>query len=99
MVRFIHKLYAARRGYFWLPCPVCGREFGGHESHGPGLMRADGVGGKVTCGVPECVAETGRRNRATAISNGWWDASLGEMPDGYRPSRASAIAATIILKP
>ena len=18
-------------GYFWLPCPVCGREFGGHE--------------------------------------------------------------------
>lgn len=30
-VRFLHKKYARLNGYFWLPCPVCGKEFGGHE--------------------------------------------------------------------
>jgi len=32
-VRFrrLHKTYAALLGYFWLPCPICGQHFGGHE--------------------------------------------------------------------
>jgi hypothetical protein len=25
-----HKLYANIFGYFWLPCPLCRREFSGH---------------------------------------------------------------------
>lgn len=25
------KRYARAHGYFWLPCPLCGEEFGGHE--------------------------------------------------------------------
>ena len=29
--RFIQKLYAKFAGYFWLPCPICRRMFGGHE--------------------------------------------------------------------
>jgi C4-type Zn-finger protein len=29
--RWMHKAYAFAFGYFWLPCPVCGRMFGGHE--------------------------------------------------------------------
>lgn len=29
--RWVHHLYALLAGYFWLPCPVCGRHFGGHE--------------------------------------------------------------------
>jgi hypothetical protein len=29
--RRFHHWYANRLGYFWLPCPICGREFGGHE--------------------------------------------------------------------
>jgi hypothetical protein len=29
--RTINRLYAAVFGYFWLPCPECGQEFGGHE--------------------------------------------------------------------
>ena len=29
--RSLHKLYAHVFGYFWLPCPLCGRMFGGHE--------------------------------------------------------------------
>lgn len=29
--RRLHRLYAKTAGYFWLPCPLCGQEFGGHE--------------------------------------------------------------------
>lgn len=31
MPRWIAKLYADIMGYFWIPCPRCGRMFGGHE--------------------------------------------------------------------
>ena len=29
--RWAHRLYAHVAGYFWLPCPLCGEHFGGHE--------------------------------------------------------------------
>jgi hypothetical protein len=29
--RWAHRAYARLYGYFWKPCPLCGREFGGHE--------------------------------------------------------------------
>jgi hypothetical protein len=29
--RFVERIYARVNGYFWLPCPLCQREFGGHE--------------------------------------------------------------------
>ena len=29
--RIVHKRFAEVMGYFWLPCPLCGEEFGGHE--------------------------------------------------------------------
>jgi hypothetical protein len=29
--RALHQAYAAARSYFWLPCPLCDRPFGGHE--------------------------------------------------------------------
>jgi hypothetical protein len=25
------RAYATSHGYFWLPCPLCNRPFGGHE--------------------------------------------------------------------
>lgn len=31
MSRMAACVYAQINGYFWLPCPVCGEEFGGHE--------------------------------------------------------------------
>jgi len=31
MSRMQERLYAAIFGYFWLPCPLCGEPFGGHE--------------------------------------------------------------------
>ena len=30
--RSLNRLYAAVYGYFWLPCPLCGTYFGGHEA-------------------------------------------------------------------
>lgn len=29
--RRFHQAYAASHGYFWLPCPLCDKPFGGHE--------------------------------------------------------------------
>lgn len=29
--RTAHHWWARRRGFFWLPCPLCGLKFGGHE--------------------------------------------------------------------
>lgn len=29
--RRLHKIWADFAGYFWLPCPLCGEMFGGHE--------------------------------------------------------------------
>lgn len=26
-----HEWYARTNGWFWLPCPLCGEHFGGHE--------------------------------------------------------------------
>lgn len=29
--RWAHRAYAERNGFFWIPCPLCDRSFGGHE--------------------------------------------------------------------
>jgi len=29
--RLLNKIKAYLGGYFWLPCPLCGQYFGGHE--------------------------------------------------------------------
>ena len=29
--RWVHRLWASYSGYLWLPCPLCGKMFGGHE--------------------------------------------------------------------
>ena len=42
---------AALGGYFWLPCPVCGDPFGGHELGGGDLLLEQGHSA-VTC--PRC---------------------------------------------
>jgi hypothetical protein len=30
--RLIHRAYAAMFGYFWMPCILCDRPYGGHEA-------------------------------------------------------------------
>lgn len=54
--RRLHQLYASLMGYFWLPCPVCGKCFGGHEwQDGCTISLKDGV--FVSKGVcsPRCM--------------------------------------------
>lgn len=51
--RYQHR-YARRHGYFWLPCPLCGDEFGGHEAHGM-LLLVQGTPFDAIC--PDCTAE------------------------------------------
>lgn len=29
--RFLSRIWAFMGGYFWLPCPICRENFGGHE--------------------------------------------------------------------
>lgn len=32
--RRLHRWIAAGHGFYWLPCVLCGREYGGHEPGG-----------------------------------------------------------------
>jgi hypothetical protein len=30
--RWWHRRHAEAHGFFWMPCPLCGRPYGGHEA-------------------------------------------------------------------
>ena len=53
--RWIVKVMAHYRGYFWLPCPICGENFAGYEWKCSnqtlylGNGRGDGVCPKESC--------------------------------------------------
>jgi len=60
-MRLLHKLYAKIFGYFWLPCPVCGKMFGGHEIKSiftAALIDEDGCAHSV-CPDRQCSYEAG----------------------------------------
>jgi hypothetical protein len=63
MFRLFSRLYAFWGGYFWLPCPVCGEHFGGHESGFGSVLCEDGRA-YVVCYKPECNMEAWRRRQA-----------------------------------
>jgi hypothetical protein len=50
--RRVHHWVATRRHYFWIPCPLCGHEFGGHE------WRA--IGGRISS-IPTPGSTSGSR--------------------------------------
>jgi hypothetical protein len=56
--RHLERDYAQRNGYFWLPCSLCGQEYGGHEwIHTPGVLSSirdahDPTLGHAIC--PDC---------------------------------------------
>ena len=58
--RLYHRLYARLFGYFWLPCPICGGWFGGHERPYGHIMLGWGRG-MMTCAG--CIEEAEKRNR------------------------------------
>jgi len=57
--RLYHQARAFVSGYFWLPCPICGQYFGGHEK-GQGDLMTSWFDGVSVC--PNCAAEAQRRN-------------------------------------
>jgi len=65
-MRWLNKLYALFCGYFWLPCPLCGSYFGGHEATGKGIMiswdRSEGI-------CPDCIDETKKYNEEWMKNN------------------------------
>lgn len=63
-MRLLHKLYANLFGYFWLPCPVCRKEFGGHEIEHlftQSLICDDGCS-YVVCPNPQCSVDAHTMN-------------------------------------
>ena len=49
MPRWFNRLYAFLNNYFWLPCPLCDRYFGGHEWFGENSLWIDYRNAKGVC--------------------------------------------------
>jgi hypothetical protein len=49
--RFVHHFWAWLAGYYWIPCPLCGKYIGGHEHswEKSGCLLTGENRGKVTC--------------------------------------------------
>lgn len=59
--RFLNRVYAWIRGYFWIPCPICKRGFGEHEwIQGNELWLTDRDSVAV---CPRCAEEAARQNQ------------------------------------
>lgn len=58
--RWLQRIKAQTGGYFWLPCSMCGEEYGGHEWGGTLMVSRDR--GAMVCA--NCAEEAQRRNRA-----------------------------------
>jgi hypothetical protein len=58
--RWVNRIYAWLFGYFWLPCPICRRYFGGHEWGPSALIVADDRPMQGVCEL--CANEADRRN-------------------------------------
>jgi hypothetical protein len=57
--RTLHRFYAWAFRYFWVPCPICGRHFGGHEwdwgnRDKPSVIPKPEGGGTAIC--PACTS-------------------------------------------
>lgn len=61
--RWCHRMYARWAGYFWLPCKICDRPFGGHEMFGSCYsctIAGDDGGLHSWAMCPKCSEEFGR---------------------------------------
>lgn len=55
--RQANRAYAAAAGHFWIPCPRCGVEYGGHErSHHPSFGLPTAQRGVVKGVCNDCAA-------------------------------------------
>jgi hypothetical protein len=70
--RWMHKLYAKVFGYFWLPCPVCGEYFGGHEVTRETPSVQVGSRALLVCPKRECANEAISHNLAEWYKVPYW---------------------------
>ena len=61
--RAYNRIKALTGGYFWLPCPLCGRNFGGHETADTTLMIGFGIGESVCKNCGEEAARLTKLNK------------------------------------
>jgi hypothetical protein len=66
-MRFFHWLYAHLFNYFWLPCPICGKNFGGHEWKPEATLFNSYHAGEGVC--QNCAEEAQKRNRKFFAEN------------------------------
>lgn len=82
--RIWNRLRALWGGFFWLPCPICGKNFGGHEW--AATLKDTAFRGRGVC--PQCVDECNRRNEARkeefAAQERWWYGVLNEVSKSMR---------------
>jgi len=57
--RFLHWIFAIWGGYFWIPCDLCGKSFGGHELSGS--LNTSAFGGVGVC--RNCIDKANEINR------------------------------------
>ena len=77
MIRLAHKLYARLFGYFWKPCPVCGRYFGGHEidKRFTGSVIDEAGHAWTVCPDPACTLDAFRLNEMHKRFTHKWERS------------------------
>jgi recombinational DNA repair protein (RecF pathway) len=59
--RLLNRLRAFVGNYFWLPCALCGKPFGGHEWKEDNDLMLSPYEGRGVC--PDCADEARRVNR------------------------------------
>jgi hypothetical protein len=69
-IQVLERLKAFIGGYFWLPCPNCGRMFGGQEKRGETLYGPT-ARGRMTCNNPDCFAEVKAKNLKIVWKENW----------------------------
>jgi hypothetical protein len=95
------RAYAERYGYFWLPCPLCGDEFGGHEAWGAIPTDTEGRSEGI---CPSCTQERQRAaedhlrelGRAHTFSTSRWGGDCMRHRVGARPTGEATGRALIV---
>ncbi len=65
--RIYNGAYTFLHGYFWLPCPICGKNFGGHEIGGSLSNWGGGMGVCKFCG------EKAEKRNKILLDSGYFD--------------------------
>jgi hypothetical protein len=84
--RRYQRRYARRHGYFWLSCPLCGEEFGGHEAGGSVSLTEEP--GRQTLICRACTSERHDHMVRLLIEHGiefeFWTTRWGGEPQTHR---------------